>query len=187
MDLKEKQKLYILFAVFGVAAMVFYFNLLLKPQFSRFIVHNREYYSIKRRVNSGRALIANEARIQVHYESLKKETELLEKGFPGQDEVPTLLEDFSRIAESSDVKILRIKPLEVLNDVTNRSTAAGGFYAEFPILIEAMAGYHQCGVFINKIENMDRFIKIDEVDISARSASPRSHDIRLRVIAYVMR
>lgn len=187
MDPKEKQKLYVLFGIFGIAAMVFYFNLLLKPQFSRFIVNNREFYAIKRRVSNAKILIANEARIRTQYENLKKQAELLEKSFPGQDEISTLLGGFSGIAESSGVKILKIKPLEVLDHLSSDSAATDEYYSEFPILIEAKAGYHQCGVFVDKLENMDRFIKIDEVDIRSRSATPKHHDIRLRVITYVMR
>ena len=62
---------------------------------------------------------------------------------------------------------MKIKPLEVVGDIS-----ASELYSEFPILIEARAGYHQCGIFINKLENMERFIRIDEVDIKGRSGDP---------------
>ncbi len=186
MDPKGKQKLMALFGIFALAALAGYYNLLLRPQFSRFIVNNREYRIVSARVKNGRAMIANETRLRKQFDSLKEQADLLEKKFPGQDEVTGFLEDFSSIAESSGVKILRIKPLESVGSVS-AGGAANGFYSEFPILIEARAGYHQCGVFVNKLENMDTFTRIDDIEVRSRfdSGDPHHHDIRLRVRTFI--
>ena len=61
----EKQKLIALFIIVGSALVAFYFNLFLRPQFSRFIVNNREFHVIKRRVASSEALIASGERIRL--------------------------------------------------------------------------------------------------------------------------
>lgn len=185
MDPKEKQKLYILFGIFGIALLIVYYNLLLKPQFSGFITMNREFLALKNRVRNAEILIANEDKIKEQYDNIIKQAELFEMKLPDEDEVSSLLEDFSSVAESSGVKILKIKPLEAFADI---SQAKGGtkHYSEFPILIEARAGYHQCGIFINKLENMDRLIKVNDIDIRSRPKDPRHHDIRLKVSTYVM-
>ena len=185
MDSKEKQKLFLLFGIFGIVGLMVYFNLLLKPLFSGFIVNNREFYAIRARVKDAKALIASEDRIKNQHENLKKQSQALERRLPGQDEVSSLLGDFSSIAESSGVKILSIKPLEV-RDSVSQGGAGKQLYSEFSILIEARAGYHQCGIFIDKLENAERFIKIDEIDISGKSQDPRHHDMRLRVSTYIM-
>ncbi len=187
MDQKEKQKLYILFGIFGLSFLMIYFNFLLKPQFSSFLVANRDYSAIKSRVRSANALIANESRIRIQYENLKNESQAIEKRLPSQDEISIILQDFSKIAESAGVKILRIKPLEVLDEASQSAHGAGQFFSEYPILIEARAGYHQCGLFVNKLENMERFIRIDAIDIKGRQTDLRHHDIRLRVNTYVTR
>ncbi len=182
MDPKEKQKLYVLFGIFGIAAIIFYHNLLLKPQFSGFLAANREFGIVKMRLRSAEALIANEVRIKKQYENLSRETRVLEESLPGQDEISNLLGDFSRVAESSGVKILRIKPLVEISGAAEPNE----FYAEFPILIEARGGYHQLGSFVDKLEDMDRFISIEDVDIKGRSGDPRRHDIKLRVTTYIV-
>ena len=181
----EKQKVIALFIIVGSALAAFYFNLFLRPQFSRFIVNNREFHVIKRRVASSEALIAGGERIRLQYENFKKQSDLLERKFPVQDEISSLLEDFSNTAESSGVNILKIKPLEMAG-VASAAGAQGAFYSIFPILIEARAGYHQLGSFINKLENMDRFIKVEKIDIKHSAADPRRHDIILQVVTYVM-
>jgi len=182
MELKEKQKLYILFGIFGIALLVIYFNLLLKPQFRSFIANNREYCAVRVRVRNAENLIINESRIKKQHNELSKQVKLSEQQLAGHDEIAVLLEDFSSVAESSGVKILRIKPLETLDNISQTDR---GFYSEFPILIEARGGYHQCGVFVNNLEGMTTFIRIDDVDVRGRSQDPRRHDIRLRVTTYI--
>ncbi|MFC1667734.1 type 4a pilus biogenesis protein PilO [Candidatus Omnitrophota bacterium] len=181
---KEKQKVFILFGIIGITVLMLYYNFLLRPQFRTFIVNNREFRAVRGRVVGARALIANESRIKKQYENVKKESGIFEKRLPAQDEIPSLLEDFSNIAEFSGVKILKIKPLELPDDVYGYEAGAR-LYSEVPILIEARSSYHQCGVFINKIENMDRFIKINGIDIRSSSRDPRHHDIRLKLVTYI--
>ena len=184
MDVKEKQKLILLLSIFCIAALVVYYNLLLKPQFLSFIVYNRECISAKRSIKAARTLIANEDRIRRDYDNLKKQVDILDGNFANQDDISSLLQDFSRIAESSGVKILKIKPLDVIDNISEDGTTPR-FYSEFPILIEAIAGYHQCGEFVNKLESMDRFIKIDDLDIKARPKDARHH-IKLKVSTYIV-
>jgi len=184
-EISEKQKIYILAAIFGIAGFLLYYNLLLKPQFSRFVAKNKEFVTARARVKKGQALVANEAGIKRQYEGLVKQAGNLEKRLPGQDQISSLLQDFSDVAESSGGKILRIKPLEEPVAVSKQKPVNSS-YTEFPILIEAMAGYHQLGAFINKLETMDRFIRITDVDIAGNSKDPRHHNAKIRIITYVL-
>jgi Tfp pilus assembly protein PilO len=184
-ELKEEQKIYILIAIFGIAGFIFYYSILLKPQFSAFIARNKEFRIVKERVKNGEALIANETVVRRQHDNFKKQAGYLEKRLPGQDQISSLLEDFSNIAESSGVKILRIKPLEDPAPISKQKSANNS-YTEFPILIEARAGYHQLGTFVNKIETMDRFIRITDIDVTGTDRDPRHHDIKMRIITYVL-
>jgi Tfp pilus assembly protein PilO len=184
-DLKEKQKIYILAAIFGIAGLVIYYSFLLKPQFSGFIAKNKEFIAVRDRVKNGELMVANEAGIKRQHENFVKQAEYLEKRLPSQDQISSLLEDFSNVAESSGVKILKIKPLETPAPISKQKVTNNA-YTEFPILIEARAGYHQLGDFVNKIENMDRFIKITDMDITGTDKDPRHHDIKMRIITYVL-
>ncbi len=185
MDPKEKQKLYVLFGIFGMAFLMIYFNLLLKPQFARFMARNREYGTVYSRVKKTQALIANEQRLRKQNENLKEQFSGMEGKFLGEDEVSSLLQSFSEIADSSNVQILRIKPLETIGRAA-ATESTDEFYSEFPILIEAKAGYHECGDFLNKLERAERFIRIGDIDIRGSQEKPRVHEIRLRVVTYVL-
>lgn len=184
-DLKEKQKIYILAAIFGIVGLMLYYNLLLKPQFSSFIARNKEFRIVKERVKNGEALVADEAGIRKQHDNFKKQASYLEKRLPGQDQISSLLEDFSNVAESSGVKILRIKPLEAPAPLSKQKSVNNS-YTEFPILIEARAGYHQFGAFVNNLETTDRFIKITDIDMAGTDKDPRHQDIKIRIITYVL-
>ena len=184
-ELSEKQKLYALFAIFGFAGLILYYNFLLKPQFASFNAKNKEYRVVRGRVKNEEAMIANEASLNRQYDNFQKQAEYLQKRLPAQDQISSLLEDFSSVAESSGVKILRIKPLEEPVPL-NKAKQVNNTYTEFPILIEARAGYHQLGAFVNKLETMDRFIKITDIDIAGMEKDPRRHDIKMRIVTYVL-
>jgi Tfp pilus assembly protein PilO len=184
-DSKEKQKLYVLFVIFGIAGLALYYSLFLKPQFSGFMAKNKEFRVTRDRVKSEEIMIINEAGIKKQHENFAKQAEYLEKRLPGQDQISSLLEDFSKTAESSGVKILKIKPLETPVS-TPKQKVTNNAYSEFQILIEARAGYHQLGVFVDKVEKMDRFIKVTDIDIAGIDKDPRHHDIKMRIITYVL-
>ena len=184
-DQKEKQKIYVLIIIFGIAGFALYYNLLLKPQFSSFIAKNKEYRIVRDRVKSEEIMIANEDAIKRQHENFEKQRDNLERRLPSQDQISSLLEDFSNVAESSGVKILKIKPLEA-SVAASKQKVTNSAYSEFPILIEARAGYHQLGDFVNKIENMDRFIKVTDMDVAGIDKDPRHHDIKMRIITYVL-
>jgi Tfp pilus assembly protein PilO len=183
-DPKEKQKIYLLIGIFVVAGVTLYFNVLLKPMFSNFIVMNREYYKIRTKVNNAKMLLANKAKIEEQYNLLKGQAEEYGKRFPNQAEVSSLLGDFSNVAEASNVKISRIRPLEDI-DIA-QATGSNDLYYEYPILIEARGGYHQLGVFFNKLEGMERFIKVNTLDVKSNSQDPRRHNIIIKVSTYIM-
>lgn len=182
MDPKDKQRLFVLFTIFGIAGLILYWSLLLKPQSSKFFTKNKEFCTVRDRVKKEDMLISNEENIKRQYENLKKQAEYLGKRLPGQDQISSLLEDFSRIAESSGVKILSIKPLEEI-----AGKGPGIMYSELPIIIEARAGYHQCGDFVNNLENMDRFIKITDIEVKSNERDMRHHDMKMRLVTYVLR
>ena len=95
-ELSEKQKLYALFAIFGFAGLILYYNFLLKPQFASFNAKNKEYRVVSYRVKNEDAIIANEASLNRQHESFQKQADYLQKRLPAQDQISSLLEDFSR-------------------------------------------------------------------------------------------
>lgn len=183
--LKEKQKIYVLIAIFGIVGLALYYSFLLKPLVLGFMANNKELRVVRERVKNEGIMIAGAAEIRRQHENYAKQVERLEKRLPRESQISILLEDFSKIAESSEVKIINIKPLEA-TAASSKQEAINNAYIEFPILIEARAGYHQLGAFVNKLENMDIFIKVTDIDIAGIDKESRLHGIKMKIITYVL-
>ena len=186
MEIKEKQKILILIAIVGVAFLIIYYMLFLKPQFTKFLNKNSEFSTVKKRVDSARKLIASKEKIYNQLEALKARSSAVQKKLPDQESMSSLLGAFSSIAESSGVSILKIKPVESETSSPAAKTTKEA-YDKFSILIEAKAGYFQLVRFVDKLENMDRFIEIDDIEVRNDPNDPRRHDIKMDLKTYVMK
>lgn len=101
-----------------------------------------------------------------------------------EGEMPNLLESLSAMANSSGVKIVGITPAAMAESA---SSATEGVFKEAQIAIVAKSGYHELGVFVNKIENADRFMRISDIGIISNKASPKKHDVKLLISAYILK
>ncbi|MFH1782657.1 MAG: type 4a pilus biogenesis protein PilO [Candidatus Omnitrophota bacterium] len=186
MEQSEKKKLILLFGIFGITLLMVYFNLLLKPQFAGFIRNNRECITIKRRVKATENMIASKQQKETQLKNLQNYSESLEKGLPNNDEISGLLGDFSKIAKESGVEITKIQPIDkkdTRQDLTKKQDLP---YTDYPILIEAIAGYHQSVAFVRRLENLNTFLEIKELTISQRKEDYRRHKIELNLKTYIM-
>jgi len=120
--------------------------------------------------------------------SLKMLEEQKDRVFSGQvsrllqeGEMPNLLEAISAMANSSGVKIIGITPVAASGGETKNAA-----YREAQIMIIAKSGYHELGLFINKIENAVKFMNISDISIISNNASPKKHDVKLLISAYVL-
>ncbi|UCB56560.1 MAG: type 4a pilus biogenesis protein PilO [Candidatus Omnitrophota bacterium] len=105
-----------------------------------------------------------------------------EKSLPGEKEIPAILEYLSDAAKELKVRITEIRPVIEEKD----KAATPSIYYKAPILLKAECGYHQLGRFLNKLENADRFMRIDNIKIEADPEKVGIHNVELIVVTYVM-
>ncbi len=79
-----------------------------------------------------------------------------ERRLPDSPEAPELLEDLKRLALESGLRFTTLKRQE---------TKDRGAYIEIPMSVSMLVDYHGLGDFINRIENADRFAKVDNLNI----------------------
>ncbi len=183
MDKTQKQKI-ILGAIVGLSLFIFYYSLILKPAFARLVTSYKEVVRLKKEITTKKALINNLPNLSKEFSNLKEKARFVEKSLPNEKEIPGLLEELSRIAEESNVKILKIRPKEVLMSTIQNPQARP--YIEQSISIEAKSGFHELGLFIEKLENLNRFVKIRELTIVGDRQDIKHHNIKLEVSTYVL-
>lgn len=125
----------------------------------------------------------NVSNLKSQIESQSEKLQIYQKKLPTEEEIPTLLEDLSKLAKDTNVKIIAIKPK---HGQQAPESASSEVYTELPVDIVAKSGYHQLGSFINKLENSDRFMKIKDIKINASTDDALRHDITLVVSAFVL-
>ncbi len=110
-----------------------------------------------------RASFEAKQRKAANFEAYKAQLQEIEQSFgtmlrqlPGKTEVPSLLVDISQtgLAASLDEKLFQPNP-EMRKD----------FYAELPIRIRLIGGYHEIGQFVSDIAQLPRIVTLHDIEI----------------------
>jgi len=123
--------------------------------------------------------------LQQDVEALRQTIALYAKKIPDEVDMRRLLQKLSSTAQETGVEITVLRPLEAGEE--GPAQAATQFFKKVTIQIEANAGYHQVGQFINRLEMLDQFIAVEDIIIRAVPNRWNKHDVKLLVTAYELR
>jgi type IV pilus assembly protein PilO len=93
----------------------------------------------------------------------EKEFELAVKALPNSQEIPTLLSSISDSGKKSGLQFKLFQP---------KGARRKGFYAEIPVSISVVGGYHNIAMFFQKVAELDRIVNIRNVTMK-RSKGPK--------------
>lgn len=181
---ESKKKILIIYGSAFLAILLVYFFFFLKPSMGKL-------FDLMPRVRERRIEIKTVRRDLAHEDLLKKRLEALEqkmgryeKKLSREKEIPMLLENLSKLAKNSRVKILSITPIEKKLKAPAEAAIEDSVYQEVPIAINAQSGYHELGTFINRLENSERYMQVSDIKIKSGKANPKRHDIEFIVYVY---
>ena len=109
-------------------------------------------------------------KVKKQYEDAKGKFRLVLRLLPDKKEIPTLLEDISKSGRHSGLEFLLFQPG---NEVKK------GFYAEIPVKIEVEGGYHNLGMFFDKVARLSRIVNISDINLK-RAKSGKKGQLKLR-------
>ncbi len=116
--------------------------------------------------------------IEKNFGQTKEDLAAAEKRFIAPSEVPALLENLSKSAQESGVKILSVAPEEV------RGEKAILPFSRVYIRISALAGTHAMGRFLSKLEGGATFFRILDFRMGTSAGDPARHEVALALEAY---
>ncbi|MBN1353895.1 MAG: type 4a pilus biogenesis protein PilO [Candidatus Omnitrophica bacterium] len=185
---EAKKKVLILYVLLLILIFASYFTFFLKPSMAKLFV----LIPKARKLNNEIRLLKNELSYKNKFISkhdlLAGELGKYEKTLSREKEIPMLLENLSKKAKESGVRILGITPLGgELGHQGDMAQSKTGVYQEVPILISAQSGYHELGNFISRLENDERYVQVMDIDIKANRQHPKRHDINIVVYAYTFK
>ena len=162
-----------------LVVFLIYFNFILRPQVAQVTSLVAKMNKTRVELKDAEATISEIPKFRKEIGLYEDKVTHYEKMLPAEREIPSLLENLSDMAKSSNVKIIGITP-------TVTAGEKGTIYQELPILINAKSGYHELGRFLSSLENSERFIKVADIDIKANSSNPKKHDVDLLLLTYIL-
>lgn len=120
----------------------------------------------------------NKALIEEEWKKAKAGLEEAEERFVDADEISLLLENLSQLAVASGVKITSLKPIEMAR------IEKTSIYSIVPLKMNGLAGSHELGKFLVKLETSRIFYKVKSLRISENASDDRKHLIELEVESF---
>ncbi len=129
-----------------------------------------------RQLSEIKADAKNKPAIEKKWTDAKARFAKLESSFVSINGVPALLENLSKLAQESGVRILSLKPSD--------SGVYEGSYQRIPIKITAMASTHELGMLLSQLEQDATFFRVTDLKITANPLETRRHGIELSIETY---
>jgi type IV pilus assembly protein PilO len=161
------------------------FFFIMKPQIRWLKDLGTKIRQLKSQIEQTDRDIALIVQLQKQYQSSKKDMSDIERRVPQEEDIPLILQDISSAANSSMIKIFQIRPMKEEKEVI-LETKSGKYY-RIPISIVAKGGYHLFGKFLNKLENSEIFMSINNLEISPSASDYKRHNINLIINTFIFK
>ncbi len=168
-------------AILIVAILFLSYNNIFKPLLGKIKQLSEQIEQTERDIQRAKVSPDSLKSLGAKIERLKTQIDYYQRKLTSKVDVPQILKELNQIAEPLKLKIVSVNPL-----VKEEIPLPGGeeFIFQVPIRISLKGGYHQLGIFINKIENSTRFMKIADLKLTAVSRDIWAHDIELVITSY---
>jgi len=152
-NLSKVQRLLISIGVVIVIAGAFtWFSLY--PKIEEIQKLSKEYKALSEKLETTKKEAANLAFYREKMKEKQIEFNLVKQALPDNKEIPGLLTSISQAGHDSGLSFLLFKPeKEIPMD----------FYEEIPVSIEVEGGYHNVGLFLSRVANLNRVVNIRDL------------------------
>jgi type IV pilus assembly protein PilO len=135
---------------------------------------------LSRDLEKARLLVRNLERVEQEYGILRDQWEVAQTLLPEQNEMPNLLRKVSAAGQQSGIEFQTFRPVAPMNQ---------GFYADNPIEVTIKGGYHQTGVFLSRLANLNRIVNVSKLrmqSVKEQEKSPATMETDLILTAYTL-
>lgn len=122
-------------------------------------VHELEarHEELGRDLEKARLLVRNLERVEHEYQILHDQWELASTLLPAENEMPNLLRKVTAAGKQSGIEFTLFKP---------EAKVAHEFYTDNPVSLKIEGGYHQTGVFLSRLANLDRIVNVEKLKLT---------------------
>jgi type IV pilus assembly protein PilO len=116
-----------------------------------------KHQALSRDLEKARLLVRNLERVEKEYAILHQQWEVAQALLPEKNEMPNLLRKVTAAGQQSGIEFTMFRPQNPL---------ARGFYSDNPVEVRIEGGYHQTGVFLSRLANLNRIVNVSDLKIS---------------------
>ena len=182
-ELVKNQKL-VIYGVITLCLLVANYTLFLKPTMASLAKTTPKLRQLQRQLVVDENAVASIPRYRTQIEDMRSKLSKQKKKLSTKQEISSVLKGLSEIAKDSDVKILSIKPYPAVTG--QQQSTVSSAYQKYPISIKAVCGYHQLGIFLNKLESADTFMRVSDIKITADTKDYTQHLVYVLVNTYIL-
>lgn len=182
--ISEKQKKIILLVVGAVTVLYIDFACILKPQARNLGKLSLELRQARAGLNQYKKGASEIRALETNLESLKARYADPENKIFSESEITALLDDISKKALDSGLKIMQMRPQGVSADWEKEIIESAGLrLLPLALRLELNSGYHQLGRFLSVLEN-NPLISVAELKLRPHSAEFTKQKVELTLKIY---
>ncbi len=174
-QLNPKYRYYVFGGVLIFIFLITYF-VFTRPQLEQLKKIIPEIKNLSHDIQKAQTNIKQRAHYEKQLGELKENIQKIKVGVLTREDVPLILEQISQLATKNGVKINQLMPQP--DQEQSLFTYDQLNYFVFPIFMEARAGYHNFGRFLNALEKENLSFKIQGLSITSTEES-LNHAIQL--------
>lgn len=173
MDFKDPQvqRTIVLVIFLAIVAYVYFFTQFMpfffQPRKARIESLTLDYEKISADLEKARKTVDNLEKLEQEYERLHEKWVAAQSLLPQEKEVAELLRKVTRAGNQAGVDFMLFQPGPPVNKE---------FIAENPVKVRVRGQYHQLGVFLSKVANLDRIINVSDIRITPMSKPQGAKD-----------
>ena len=188
----QGRKMLVLVGLLAVLVLWVYYAYILTPLVQRVWQVGGEARTLRGQLRAIEQAIVQEPQLRQQHRQLADEVEKLRTTLPSEEELPAVIERLADLASQTGVKLQLITPQRPLQGhgigagpTPSAPTTSPALYKEIPIDMEALAGFHQLGTFLSRIELGEQPMQLRSLHISQDAKMLRRHVVKMTLVAYV--
>lgn len=174
LDERQKTMLSVALAVVGLWV---YYAFVLGPLWTAATRTGQELQEAERALNDIEQGLVQEPQLQQQQKDLGARVAQLRAVIPTEDRLPDVVQHLTEVAAQTGIKVHSVSPQ------AGRATDEVTAYRPAPVNFEGLAGYHQLGMFLSRIETEGPPIHLEALRISANNKALRRQDVKMQLVA----
>ena len=157
-NLSKIQRILIFSSVFVliIAGFIFF---LYKPKYAEIKKLKKELGKLEKKLVVAKKNAADLEKFQKKMAEAEVQFRAAMKALPEKEEIPSLLTSISRSGQDAGLEFLLFEP---------KGEVRKEFYAEIPVAMKVVGGYHDMAVFFDKVARLSRIVNIKNISMAPR-------------------